>query len=78
MAVIAKFTCNAKTQRKNWNADPNHPFLYEYEFQPVTGNSEENKAFFASTPSGKLAMSAVGDDLFQPGKEYYLEFRPAE
>lgn len=76
MSVIAKFTCHAKTQRKGWHGTPE--FVYEYEFQPVTGTSEENKQFFASTPGGQLKLQAVREDLFVPGKEYYLEFRPAE
>lgn len=74
--VIAKFSCNAKTQRKNWNPEP--PYLYEYEFQPVTGGSEENKQFFASTPGGQLKMTAVREDLFDPGQAYYLTFTPAD
>lgn len=53
-------------------------FLYSYEFQAVTGNSPENKQFFASTPGGNLSMSAVRDDLFEPGKSYYLDFTIAE
>lgn len=84
MQVRAKFTCNSVRKYKDtrWdNGQPKSGFLYEYEFYPVTGNphtSDENKSFFASTPSGSLKMSAVGDNLFEPGKEYYLDFTPAE
>ena len=70
--VRAKFTCMSVRKYKGWSGTP--PFLYEYEFQAVTGPSEENKSFFASTPSGSLKMGAVRDDLFEPGKDYYLDF----
>lgn len=76
MTVVAKFVCHAKTQRKGWSGTPE--FLYEYEFQPVTGTSEENNKFFASTPGGQLKMTAVREDLFVPGQAYYLEFKAAE
>lgn len=76
MNVVAKFTCTSKRQYKNYNQEPK--FLYEYLFQPVTGGSKENEEFFASTPGGQLSMSAVRDDLFEPGKSYYLRFEEAE
>lgn len=73
--VSAKFTCTSVKKYRGWSGTPE--FLYEYEFQAVTGNSEENKSFFASTPTGSLKMSAVRDDLFDPGQDYYLDFTPA-
>ncbi len=76
MKTTAKFTCQSKTQVKNWNANPE--FIYGYKFSVVTGTSEENKQFFASTPGGTIELSAVRDDLFVPGKDYYLDFSPAE
>ena len=76
MTVVAKFTCIAKTQRKGWSGTP--PYLYEYEFQAVTSGSEENKSFFGSTPGGNLKLQAVREDLFDPGKDYYLTFNVAE
>ncbi len=84
MKVRAKFTCISVKKYKStvWNGNQaSEGFLYAYEFYPVTGGSkasDENKSFFASTPSGELKMSAVRDDLFEPGKEYYLDFLPAE
>jgi hypothetical protein len=50
----------------------------DYKFNAVSTGSEENKSFFASTPSGSLSLSSVRDDLFEVGKEYYLDFSPAE
>lgn len=75
MKVVAKFTCNSVRKYKGWHGTPE--FLYEYEFTPVAGSgSDEDKSFFASTPSGSIKMSAVGDNLFEPGKSYYVRFEP--
>lgn len=85
--VRAKFTCISSTRRQGWGLwDPQTQsgvtekrFIYDYEFQAVTNNdSEENKLFFASTPSGNLTLAAVRGDLFEPGQDYYLDFTPAE
>ena len=50
--------------------------VYTLQFGAVTGGSEENKQFFASTPTGQLQMSVVREEVanqFTPGKEYYLD-----
>ena len=49
-------------------------------FVPVYAGSEENKAFFASTPTLQLSFGTVNGDaaaMFQIGKEYYLDLTPA-
>jgi len=61
--------CTSKTQRRNWIAGESR-YVYDYEFSAVTGTSEENNQFFASTPNGLLKMTAVRDDLFDPGTAY--------
>jgi hypothetical protein len=43
----------------------------------VTGDSPENKEFFAATPSGIAEVSTVRQDHFQVGQDYYLDFTPA-
>lgn len=48
--------------------------LYNYRFSVVSGTSEENKRFFASTPSGHIELNSVRDDLFELGREYYIDF----
>ena len=47
------------------NGDPNH----------------ENSKFWAASPGGSLALNCVNPEavkLFEVGKEYYIDFTPAE
>lgn len=74
--IRAKFTCNSITKRKGWSGTSD--FLYDYSFSVVTSGSEENKKFYGSTPGGEIKLTAVGAELFEPGKEYYLDFNIAE
>ncbi len=80
--VRAKFTCTSVTKYMGSAFNPETKVyeqrpVYNYKFSAVTSGSEENKAFFASTPSGSIELSAIRDDLFEPGKEYYLDISPA-
>lgn len=68
--VRCKFECITKTERKGWGDTAK---VYEYEFMAVTSGSDENKAFFAATPSGSLKVGCVRDDQFEIGKQYYLD-----
>jgi len=82
MKVRAKFRCTSMRMYENnvWkDGKPQPGFTYAYEFQAVTGGfgNSENDAFFASTPTGNLTLGSVRDDLFVPGKEYYLDFTMA-
>lgn len=83
MNVRAKFQCQSvrKYLDSSWNPETKQSdwhFLYEYEFSAVYGkDNSENEKFFASTPTGGLKMSAVRDDLFIPGENYYLDLSPA-
>ena len=82
MNVRAKFFCTSVTKQMGgkYSADGKYEqgVVYDYKFQAVTGSTDENKSFFASTPSGQISLSAVRDDLFEIGKEYYLDFSLAE
>lgn len=71
----AKFQCTAVTKRKGWSGAP---FVYEAEFSAVMGDSEENKAFFAASPSGNIKLGTVRSDHFEVGKSYYVDFTEAE
>lgn len=75
MTTRCKFTCTSvkKYSASGWYTEPKADFMYEATFQAVTGGSEENKKFFASTPTGELKVSTVREDLFVPGREYFLD-----
>lgn len=51
-------------------------------FNPVCDdNTEENKKFSKHTPSGLFEMTVTNTavlDQFEIGKEYYVDFTPAE
>lgn len=47
--------------------------------QVVVGGSPENDSFFKWTPYGRLEMGIVNEAVkFEVGKEYYLDFTPAD
>lgn len=49
--------------------------------QPVCTGSEENKQFWKYTPSGSIELSINNTEAskqFEVGKEYYIDFTPAE
>jgi len=51
------------------------------ELQAVTGGSDENKEFFASTPNGKIELRILRPEAvvqFERGKYYYVDFTAAE
>lgn len=79
--IRAKFYCTSITKSlgSRWvDGKYEQAPVYNYRFQAVTSGSEENKDFFASTPSGSIELTAVRDDLFELMKEYYLDFTLAE
>lgn len=74
-----KVKCVSVTKRLDTCWDPisqksGERFVYDAKFYPVSGGSEENKRFFASTPSGNIELSTIREDEFVPGKEYYIDF----
>jgi hypothetical protein len=80
--VRAKFYCTSITKYIGFTQNPETGKYeaapaFNYKFQAVTSGSEENKKFFASTPSGTIELSALREDLFELNKEYYLDFTPA-
>ena len=83
MNVRAKFYCTSVTRMMGTANNPETGkyescVVFDYKFNAVSSGSDENKKFFASTPSGSMSLSSVRDDLFEVGKEYYLDFSPAE
>lgn len=86
MKVRCKFTLNHVT--RSLTSVYNHE-TKQYEpapvqtlsFSPVSGTSEENKRFFASTPSGEFKVGIIPDAVasqFELGKSYYIDLSPAD
>lgn len=67
----AKFTCNEVAKRKGWSGNE---FVYAAKFSVVCSDNDENKSFFASTPSGSIEISTIRSDHFEVGKQYYVDF----
>ena len=74
MSVRAKFKCNTITI---FEGDSR-----EYSFSPVYGSDGSANAQWSKwTPNGSLKMTISNPecfDKFEVGKEYYLDFTPAE
>lgn len=51
--------------------------VHDAKFNVVTDGSEEQKRFFASTPSGSLEVGTINPDAFEVGKTYYVDFTAA-
>lgn len=78
MTTRCKFACQSVTKARNWHRGPDDPeFVYSARFSAVTDGSEENKKFFHFTPSGMLEIATYKEDIFTPGKSYYLDILEA-
>ncbi len=73
--VRSKFKCTSKTEFEYGG--------FEVKFVPVYGGADatdENKRFWDATPNGELRLSGIKKpvaDLYQVGREYYLDTTPA-
>ena len=74
MNTRCKFKCDSITKQKGWNGAE---FVYDAKFSVVYGDTEENKKFFAATPSGQLSVGGILSDQFEVGKEYYIDISEA-
>lgn len=74
MTIRCKMVCREKTEKRGYvsGKTSNEP-LYGYKFYPVSDGSEENKQFYASTPSGHLEFDCVTSGLCEVGKSYYID-----
>ncbi len=69
MTTRAKFNCVSVT------AMPDSKSVL---LVPVIGGSEENKSFWKYTPSGRLELNILNENVaFVPGKEYYVDISEA-
>ena len=75
MKVRAKFQCTYVEDQAVYEQK-------EVSFSAVMDGSEENKSFAKYTPSGQIRVVVSYDtpavNAFVPGKEYYVDFTPAE
>lgn len=80
MITRCKFVCySVKENHTNiWkDGKPIPTSTFEYEFSAVTSGSEENKSFFAATPTGTLKFATTnGPKRFEAGQEYYIDVVP--
>lgn len=75
MSVRAKFTCTSKSGGAEDGAATG------ISLQPVYTGSKENESFFQATPGGSISLSVVNGEAakqFVVGKQYYVDFTPAE
>lgn len=62
-----------------WDGKVSVPaIIHEAQFSAVIDGSDENKQFFASTPSLVLSVGTTREGHFEAGKSYYLDFTPAD
>lgn len=77
---FAKFKINQHISRMGGHLVDNAwkpEVLTTVEMNVVTGGSEENKKFFASTPTGSIIIGGLSSEitaLFPLDKEVYVEF----
>ena len=72
MAVRLKFKVSEHTQRQHWNGKG---LLGSVKLSPVTGGSEENKAFYEATPGGSIDFSTINEAALKElpvGAEVYV------
>ena len=74
VTVRCKFRCTEISTIQGWGE---HKVLYKAKLAPVGGDSEENKAFYAATPSGFLELATIKTMPFEVGQDYYLDIMPA-
>ena len=75
--VRAKFTVIAIERSKAYDGRE----VQTIKLRPVTDGSDENKEFFAYTPSGSIELGTVNAEAageFELGKQYYVDFTAAE
>lgn len=85
MTIRAKFQVNAITRTMGGRYNEKTKLYESFENQtimlsPVTSGSDENKAFYQSTPSGEIKLTTVNPDVgnyFELNGEYYVDFTKA-
>ena len=84
MTTRAKFAVSSITRTLGYKYIDGKSIEQEVQtiaLRPCAATSEENKRFFASTPTGEIQLGIVNLEaarLFELNKEYYVDFTPAE
>ena len=78
MSVRAKFSVT-EIKITGWQSNPEY-HQHTIKLSPVTGGSEENKAFFTSTPVGEISITTNQNAAkhFHVGEAFYVDFTLAE
>lgn len=77
MSVRAKFLVHSITRQKGWGG---YAEVQTIKLAPVTATSEEDKKFFAATPTGQIELGVVtpeAGNYFKLGQAYYVDFTEA-
>ena len=74
--VRAKFVCTTVSKSLHWDGTKRP--LFTANLNAVTSGSDENKSFFAATPSGTIQLGSFLPEAFEIGKEYYVDFTLVE
>jgi hypothetical protein len=79
MSVRTKFYVVSLTKQKMWNGEDGVGIVIN--LSPPMSGSDENKEFYKYSPSGSIELGTVNEGAaaqFEIGKEYYIDFTPAE
>lgn len=74
MKVRCKMVCDETSTRDNYGEKP----IYRVKMSVVMDGSAENEEFFQYTPAGSIDLDIMAAQYFEIGKEYYVDFTPAE
>ena len=75
--TLAKFWCSKVSKTKMGQQGE---IGVEVELSAVYDGSKENKQYFRYTPNGHITLGILNPSaaaIFEPGKEYYVDFTPA-
>jgi hypothetical protein len=78
MSVRAKFKCHTITEREGLERGQARP---RRQAHPRHSGSDENKQFYAATPGGSVEIACANAEAaaqFVIGREYYVDFTPAD
>jgi len=89
LEVTKRYSHTESPSVHNGQAPERDVFQFRVKLVPVMSKTkagsydpcEENKSFFAATPSGEIELTTVSEkaaEAFVPGQAYYIDFTPAD